>query len=104
MSSRYIEMIEAEKQRLGVDWSDDISPTSPPLLRAGILATFLIELEMGALVGKIDPRTAEVLRKNFRFVLLATGGKDILKSREFNQALFALRDDYRDAATGAFRG
>ena len=99
--SRLIEMVEAESSRNGNSNSTVISPDSPPLLKASIMASFLLQLEILKIYYQISPENSRDLRDalHFVFTILPTA-REILSSPEVLQAFEALRKDYSDATTG----
>lgn len=100
-NSRLIEMIQAESARNGNSDSTGISPNSPPLLKASIMATFLLQLEILKTNYQISLEDSNDLRAalHFVFAILPTA-REILSSPEFPLALGALQKDYFDATTG----
>lgn len=98
--SRLIEMVEAESARNGNSGSTVMSPGSPPLLKASVMANFLLQLEILKTHYQISPEDSRDLRDalHFVFTILPTA-REILSSPEFPLALEALRKDYFDAIT-----
>lgn len=100
-SSRMVEMIQAESARVGNPPDTTISPASPPMLKASVMANFIIQLEMILALGGIPDKDAKDLRDALKFVfLLFPDASKILRSEDFLRALEALRKDYLDAVRG----
>lgn len=100
-NSRMVEMIQAESARVGNTPDTRISPGSPPLLKAAVIANFLIQLEMILAPGEVSKSAKDDLHHALKFVfLLFPGALEILKGDDFPRALEALRKDYLDAVQG----
>lgn len=100
-SSRMVEMIQAESARVGNTPDTSISPDSPPLLKASVMANFLIQLEMILALGEVSKSAKDDLRQALKFVfLLFPGASEVLKGDDFPRVLEALRKDYLDAMQG----
>ena len=100
-NSRMVEMIQAESARVGNTPDTSISSDSPPLLKASVMANFLIQLEMILALGEVSKSAKDDLRHALKFVfLLFPGASEILKGDDLPRALEALRKDYHDAVQG----
>lgn len=100
-NSRMVEMIQAESARVGNTPDTSISPDSPPLLKASVMANFFIQLEMILAVAEATKSAKDDLRQALKFVfVLFPGASEILKGDDFPRALEALRKDYLDAMQG----
>ena len=78
--SRVIEMIRAERERLGLSENAEISENSPPTLRMAVVADFLLTLEMlRVLLPDQLKADGKCLANSARFLLQAGGFKPLLK-------------------------
>lgn len=96
--SRVIEMIQAERKRLGFSEDTEISENSPSTLRMTIVADFLLTL--GMLQVQLPEHLkadGNYLASSAHFLLQAGGFKPLLRDPQFSVVLNALKKDYLDA-------
>ena len=94
--SRVIEMIQAERLRLGLPETSPITADSPPILRMSIIASFLVEL---GLLELFHPELAKKwarLQETIAYLFLVTDVTPMLETPEFRTILNALKQDYLD--------
>jgi len=94
--SRVVEMIQAERLRLGLPETYPITADSPPILRMSIIAAFIIELHMMEFSHPELSREFAHLQVNTNFLFLATGVIPMLDTPEFQTIFNALKQDYLD--------
>lgn len=96
--SRVIEMIQAERNRLGFSENAEISENSPPTLRMAVVADFLFNLEMlRTLLPEPLQADGNHLANSARFLFQAGGFKPLLEDPQFPVVFNALRKDHLDA-------
>lgn len=99
--SRVIEMIQAERKRLGFSKDTEISENSPSILRMTVVADFLLTLEMlRVLLPEHLKANSNHLANSAHFLLQAGGFKPLLRDPQFSVVLNALKKDYLDAMGG----
>jgi len=96
--SRVIEMIQAERKRLGFSEDTEISENSPSTLRMAVVADFLLTLEMlRAPLPEHLKAAGNHLANSAHFLLQASGFKPLLRDPQFRVVLNAMKKDYLDA-------
>lgn len=96
--SRVIEMIQAERKRLGFSEDTEISENPPSTLRMAVVADFLLTLEMLRVqLPEHLKADGNHLANSAHFLLQAGGFKPLLRDPQFSVVLNALKKDYLDA-------
>ena len=96
-AQRLLEMLDAERARLGQKDTAPLTAESPFTVKASILATFIIEIDLLCFLADYSPKEKAIVRELCHFVFLIGGLTPILKDPAFQKVYESARKDYQDA-------